>query len=62
MVTPDVAAKAAANCRRLREAGISVRRTIDLLIGTFCIENDHVLLHSDRDFDPMHQHLGLRVL
>jgi hypothetical protein len=39
-----------------------VRKTIDLLIGTFCIVNDCVLLHCDRDFDPMTRHLGLRVL
>ena len=39
-----------------------MRKTIDLLIGTFCIVNACVLLHCDRDFDPMTKHLGLRVL
>jgi predicted nucleic acid-binding protein len=42
--------------------GITVRKTIDLLIGTFCIANECMLLHCDRDFDPMTTHLGLRVL
>lgn len=62
MVTPELAVKAAANYRALRGRGITVRKTIDLLIGTFCIEFGHVLLHSDRDFDPMERHLGLTVL
>jgi predicted nucleic acid-binding protein len=39
-----------------------VRKTIDLLIGTYCIMHRHTLLHSDRDFDPMQRHLGLKVV
>lgn len=62
MVGRDVAVAAAANYRALRDRGITVRRTIDLLIGTFCIEHGHVLLHNDRDFGPMADHLGLQVL
>jgi hypothetical protein len=62
MVNPDLAARAAGNYRRLRTRGVTVRKTIDVLIGTFCIENSHVLLHDDRDFEPMERHLGLRVL
>jgi predicted nucleic acid-binding protein len=62
MVTPDLASKAAANDRALRARGITVRKTIGMLIGTFCIEHGHVLLHSDRDFDPMEQYLGLSVM
>jgi predicted nucleic acid-binding protein len=62
MVNPDLAARAAGNYRRLRTRGVTVRKTIDVLIGTFCIENSHVLLHDDRDFQPMVRHLGLRVL
>jgi hypothetical protein len=41
--------------------GITIRNTIDCLIATFCIEEDHVLLHNDRDFDAFEQHLGLQV-
>ena len=53
----------AADCyRRLRKRGVTVRKTIDVLIGAYCIRHGHALLHADRDFDPMVQHLGLRVL
>lgn len=62
MVGRDVAVAAAANYRRLRSQGITVRRTIDLLIGTFCIERGHTLLHHDRDFTPMADHLGLQMV
>jgi hypothetical protein len=62
LVTPALAVQAAANYRLLREKGITVRKTIDLLIATFCIENNHVLLHADRDFDPIQTHLGLQVV
>jgi predicted nucleic acid-binding protein len=59
MVGDDIAVQAAAYYRTLRARGITVRKTIDMLIGTFCIENKLPLLHSDRDFIPMEQHLGL---
>ena len=62
MVGEHVAIQAAANYRRLRALGITVRKTIDLLIGTFCIENGLPLLHADRDFEPMERHLGLSVV
>ena len=39
----------------------TVRKTIDVIIGTFCIERGHVLLQDDRNFDPMASILGLRV-
>ena len=58
----DLAVRAAANYRALRARGITVRKTIDLIIGTFCIERGHVLLHDDRDFEPMTRFLGLRTL
>jgi|SRR5918996_865820 predicted nucleic acid-binding protein len=58
----DLALKAADHYRILRRLGVTVRKTIDLLIGTYCIATNCVLLHSDRDFDPMTQHLGLRAL
>jgi predicted nucleic acid-binding protein len=61
LVGHDVALAAADNYRTLRRRGITVRKTIDVIIGTFCIVNNHELLHSDRDFDAMEQALGLRV-
>lgn len=56
-----IAVKAARNFRTLRAKGITVRKTIDSMIATRCIEDDLTLLHSDRDFIPFHMHLGLRV-
>jgi len=57
----DLAICAARNYRTLRELGITIRKTANIIIGTFCIENHHVLLHDDRDFAPMEQYLGLMV-
>ncbi|WP_207461639.1 PIN domain nuclease [Azospirillum sp. SYSU D00513] len=62
MLSPEVTPKVAANYRALRAKGITVRKTIDMIIGTFCVEGGYALLHNDRDFEPMRQHLGLRVL
>jgi predicted nucleic acid-binding protein len=53
--------KAAENYRTLRKQGITVRKTIDVFIATFCIENDFELIHNDHDFDPFEDLLGLRV-
>jgi predicted nucleic acid-binding protein len=61
LIDPELAVKAAANYRFLRRRGITVRKTIDLIIGTFCIERGHLLLHSDRDFAPMESLLGLQT-
>ncbi|NTF86851.1 PIN domain nuclease [Agrobacterium rhizogenes] len=61
MLNDTLAVKAARNYRLLRAQGITVRKTIDVIIGTFCIEEGHTLLHDDRDFDPMSAHLGLQV-
>lgn len=61
-LSPDLAVRAAANYRVLRAKGITVRKSADLIIGTFCIERGHALLHDDRDFLPMAAHLGLRIL
>jgi predicted nucleic acid-binding protein len=55
-----VAIQAAENYRRLRAVGITVRKIADVVIGTYCIMNGHSLLHRDRDFLPMVEHLGLR--
>ena len=62
MLDPEIAVRAAHNYRALRGRGITIRKTVDLIIGTFCIEHGHTLLHDDRDFDPMRTHLGLQVL
>ena len=59
MAGEAIAVGAARNFRRLRRRGITVRKTIDLLIGTWCIENRRALLHNDNDFRPMARHLGL---
>ena len=61
LLGPDLAVKAASNYRKLRALGITLRKTADLIIATFCIEQHHTLLHADRDFDPMQKHLGLKV-
>jgi len=62
MLGERVAVQAARNYRALRSEGITIRKTVDLIIGTFCIEHGHTLLHDDRDFEPMRAHLGLLVL
>jgi hypothetical protein len=58
----SVALTAAQNYRRLRAQGVTVRKTIDVIIATFCITGGHTLLHNDRDFDTMRAHLGLATL
>ena len=57
----DLGLEAADRYRALRRRGVTVRKTIDLLIGPYCIARDCVLLHSTHDFDPMTRHLGLRT-
>ncbi len=55
------AIRAAQNYRKLRKQGVTVRKTVDVIIASFCIETGLELLHSDRDFDAMEEYLGLRV-
>lgn len=62
VVGPDIALYSARNYRTLRAKGVTVRKTIDLIIATFCLTHGHALLHEDRDFDPMETHLGLKVI
>jgi predicted nucleic acid-binding protein len=62
LLNADLAPRAARNYRKLRELGITIRKTADIIIGTFCIEHRHALLHDDRDFAPMEEHLGLKVV
>ncbi|MDD3558557.1 MAG: PIN domain nuclease [Melioribacteraceae bacterium] len=57
----DNAIKSANNYRSLRKKGITVRKTIDVMIATFCIENDFILLHNDKNFDQFEKHLKLKV-
>jgi predicted nucleic acid-binding protein len=57
-----IAVAAARNFRVLRARGATIRKTIDLLIGTWCIENRVPLLHNDRDFVPLSRHLGLQTV
>lgn len=62
MVGREIATESARNDRRLRRKGATVRKTMDMLIGTYCLAHGHELLHDDRDFDVMARHLGLRVV
>ena len=62
MVGYQVAVQSAQNYRVLRKKGVTVRKTIDVIIGTYCIVEGLPLLHDDRDFDPMVSHLSLKVL
>lgn len=58
----EIAIQAARNFRALRRLGVTVRKTIDTVIATRCIESGYDLLHNDRDFDPFARHLGLVVV
>jgi predicted nucleic acid-binding protein len=58
----DVAMAAATNYQSLRRRGITIRKTIDCLIATVCIQAGHTLLHNDRDFDPFERYFGLKVV
>ncbi|MFO8090178.1 MAG: PIN domain nuclease [Desulfatiglandaceae bacterium] len=57
----NVAVQSAQNYRHLRKIGVTVRKTIDLVIATFCILEGLILLHDDRDFDPMVSHFSLQT-
>ncbi len=58
----NLASKGAEYYRMLRKKGITIRKTIDTVIATFCIENDFALLHSDKDFEPFVRFAGLKTL
>jgi len=57
-----LAIRTAENYQTLRARGVTVRKTIDMIIGTFCIERGLPLLFSDRDFQPLVDHLGLKAV
>jgi predicted nucleic acid-binding protein len=58
----EIALDAAINYRLLRAKGLTVRKTIDCFIATFCLTEGYSLLHQDRDFDTFEKHLGLQVI
>jgi predicted nucleic acid-binding protein len=62
LVDAGLAVEAAFNYRRLRRAGRTIRKSVDLLIATYCIRDEHTLLHRDRDFDAFEEVLGLQVV
>lgn len=62
MLNTLLALQSARNYRFLRSSGVTVRKTIDSLIATYCIENGLPLLHNDGDFDGYERHLGLKVV
>jgi predicted nucleic acid-binding protein len=57
----EMALQSAKNYRYLRKKGVTVRKTIDSMIATFCIENKLTLLHNDKDFEPFVKYLKLKV-
>ena len=61
LVGKENAIKSAKNFRILKRKGVTIRKTIDTIIATFCIENNITLLHNDKDFDPFEKYLGLKV-
>ena len=61
-MTPGLELTAAENYRSLRKRGITIRKTVDCLVASFCIEHGHELLHNDRDFEAFEKHLGLQVI
>lgn len=62
MVGKNIAIKSAINYRFLRKKGVTVRKTIDVMIGTFCIHHHFSLLHDDSDFDPLEKYLKLKTI
>ncbi len=58
----ELAIKSAENYRLLCKKGITIRKTIGVIIATFCIHHRFSLLHDDRDFDPIEQHLKLKII
>ena len=61
LLDTDIALRSADNLRRLRARGITVRKTVDAIIATYCIEKGLALLSADRDFKPFHQYLKLKT-
>ncbi len=62
IINADLAVCSALNYRALRKVGITMRKTINCFIATYCIETGSTLLHSDRNFEPFETHLDLAVI
>ncbi|NKB18210.1 MAG: PIN domain nuclease [Pseudanabaena sp. CRU_2_10] len=62
MIGLEIAIKSADNFRELRKQGITIRKTVDVVIATFCIETGHSLLFADKDFIPFADNLGLSAV
>ena len=62
VLNTEIALLSARNFRRLRKRGITVRKTLDSIIASFCISQQYFLLHANREFDPFEDHLGLKVI
>ena len=60
LIGKQLAIKSADNFRKLRKKGITIRKTTDVIIATYCIENKIPLLFTDKDFTPFVKHLRLR--
>lgn len=58
----SLAIKAASNFRLLRSKGVTIRKTVDMLIGSWCIQHEVELLHNDKDFDQIATHLPLPIV
>jgi len=58
----EMSITSASNYRKLRKKGITVKKTIDVMIGSYCIENNVMLLHDDQDFKPIEKELGLKSI
>ncbi|WP_274629986.1 PIN domain nuclease [Arvimicrobium flavum] len=62
MLDVAIAVTAAQHYRSLRALGITINKTADLIIASYCLHHDHRLLHFDRDYEPFERHLGLKVV
>lgn len=62
MLGQELAIRSALNYRYLRKKGVTIRKTIDVIICSFCIYSNLLLLHDDRDFIPLEKHLKLKVV
>lgn len=61
MLDEEIAVRAAGIYRQFRQRGVTIRKTADLIIATFCLSRGYSLLHADRDFDMLAAHMGLKI-
>ena len=61
MLDESIAVEAASNYRDLRRRGVTIRKTNDMIIATFCLRHGYALLHDDRDFERIALHFGLKA-